>query len=188
MSYDQGIHWTRAELTELCSANAPIRIRSIPSTGDLMAVWNQVTAQEHREGLGRCRLSAAISVDNGRTWRGFRTIHVTPGMDESERILDPEPPQFVRPGSATRPGDPQPDNSIQGSLRASYANFWFFGDEVFIEHDYWYKTAPWSSYPVPEKFKPLIKNRNRRTSTGHLLSSLPRRLHIVPLKWFYEES
>ena len=188
VSRDQGVRWSRAELNELCSSNAPIRIRTIPSTGDLMAVWNQVSAQEHRDGLGRCRLSAAISVNNGMTWRSFRNIHVSPGMDDSPRVMDPEPPQFVRPGSATRPGDPRPKNSIEGSLRASYANFWFVGDEVLIEHDYWYKTDPWSSYSVADKFKHLTKNRNRRTSTGHLLSSLPRRLHILPLKWFYEES
>ena len=99
-SDDGGVHWTLPELSELNSANAPIRVRRIPSTGDLMVVWNQVTAQEHREAWGRCRLSAAISTNGGRTWTNFRNIHVSPGMDESPRVSDPEPPQFVRPGSA----------------------------------------------------------------------------------------
>ena len=182
----QGERWALPELSELNSANAPIRVRSIPKTGDLMAVWNQVTAQEHREAYGRCRLSAAVSTDNGRTWTNFRTIHVSKGMDEAPRVSDPEPPQFVRPGSATKPLDPIPDNPIGGRLRASYANFFFIGDEVFIEHDYWFRVDPWGTYKVPKKWKHLTKDRNRRTSTGHLLSSLPRRLHILPLTWFYE--
>lgn len=187
-SDDDGVHWTLPELSELNSANAPIRVRRIPSTGDLMVVWNQVTAQEHREAWGRCRLSAAISTNGGRTWTNFRNIHVSPGMDESPRVSDPEAPQFVRPGSAIKPYDPIPDNPIGGRLRASYPNFWIFGEEVFIEHDYWYRVDPWGTYRVPDKWKHLTKDRNRRTSTGHLLSSLPRRLHILPLKWFYEEA
>lgn len=186
-SHDNGEHWSLAELSELCASNAPVRVRTIPSTGDLMVVWNQVTAEEHRQYYGRCRLSAAISTDNGNTWKNFRNIHVTPGLDDSPRVRDPEPPHFVRPGSSTRPEDALVDNQINGFLRASYANFWFFGDEVLIEHDYWFRPDPWSRHPIPDKWKPLTKNRNRRTSAGHLLSSLPRRAHILPLSWFYSE-
>lgn len=185
-SDDSGERWTLPELSALNSANAPIRVKRIPSTGDLMVVWNQVTAKEHREAYGRCRLSAAISTDNGRGWTNFRNIHVSPGMDESPRVSDPEPPGFVRPGSATKPSDPVPNNPIGGRLRASYANFWIFGEEVFIEHDYWYRVDPWETHPVPAQWTHLTKDRNRRTSTGYALSSLPRRLHILPLKWFYD--
>ncbi len=186
-SGDQGETWTLPELSGLNSSNAPIRLKRIPSTGDLMVVWNQVTAEEHRRAYGRCRLSAAISTNGGRTWGKFRNIHVSAGMDESPRVSDPEPPQFVRPGSSVRPLDPIPDNPIGGRLRASYANFHFFGHEVFIEHDYWFRVDPWGTYRAPAKWKHLTKDRDRRTSKGHLLSSLPRRLHIIPLTWFYEE-
>ena len=185
-SHDGGEHWTLPELSELNSANAPVRVKRIPATGDLMVVWNQATAEEHRRFYGRCRLSAAISTTGGRTWSHFRTIHVSPGMDPADRVRDPEPPRFVRPGSATKPDDPPPQNPIRGFLRASYANFFFAGDEVFIEHDYWYRADPWSTHPVPPEWKPLTKDYERKTRSGHKLSSLPRRLHILPLKWFYE--
>jgi len=186
-SYDQGKTWTLPELSELNSANAPIRVRRIPTTGDLMVVWNQVTAEEHRSGYGRYRLSAAISKDSGQTWTNFRNIHVSPGLNESPRVSDPEPAGFVRPGSNAKPGAPMPDNPVQGYLRASYANFFFVGDEVLIEHDYWYQTDPFHSHEVPERWKHLTKDRNRQTSTGHKLSSLPRKLHILPLSWFYTD-
>ncbi len=187
-SYDGGVRWTLPELSELNSSNAPVRVKRIPSTGDLMVVWNQVTAEEHRHAYSRCRLSAAISTNGGVTWKNFRNIHVSPGMDETPRVSDPEPPHFERPGSATRPDDPLVKNPIQGRVRASYANFYFFGDEVFIEHDYWFRSDPWGTYAVPNEWKHLTKNRNRRTKDGHLLGSLPRRLHILPLKWFYSGS
>ncbi len=185
-SSDQGEHWALPELSELNSSNAPIRLKRIPSTGDLMVVWNQVTAQEQRQAYGRCRLSAAISTDSGRSWTNFRTIHLSPGMDEAPRVVETEPPRFVRPGSATKPLDPIPNNPIGGRLRASYANFHFMDDEVLIEHDYWYRVDPWGTYKTPPKWQHLTKDRNRRTSTGHLLSSLPRRAHILPLEWFYK--
>ena len=185
-SYDQGETWTLPELSELNSSNAPIRVRRIPATGDLMVVWNQVTAAEHRAGYGRERLSAAISKDSGRSWTNFRNIHVSPGLDESPRGSDPEPPRFTRPSSDTHPGGPLPNNPIQGRLRASYSNFFFVGDEVLIEHDYWYRTDPWRTHEVRARWRHLIKDRSRRTSTGHKLGSLQHRLHILPLNWFYK--
>ena len=173
VSADQGEHWSLPTATGLCSSNAPVRVKTVPSTGDLMVVWNQTTAQEHRTGYGRCRLSAAVSKDSGNTWTNFRTIHVSPGMNTEERITDLEPPQFVRAGSATRPDDPVPDNPIGGQIRASYPNFYFFGDEVFIEHDYWFRNNLWRSDNVPEEWEDIRKGKGEK------------KLNIFPLEWFY---
>ena len=52
----------------------PCRMRRIPSTGDLLIVWNQVSADEIRGSYSRCRLSSAVSTDDGKTWQHFRTI------------------------------------------------------------------------------------------------------------------
>jgi hypothetical protein len=139
-----------------------------------MVVWNQVTAEEHRMGYGRCRLSAAISKDSGRSWTNFRNIWVSPGMDERPKVVDPEPPKFVRPGSGTRPDDPPPPNAISGQIRASYANFYFFGKEVFIEHDYWFRTNLWRTENVPREWEDIDPKKGKG-----------RKLHIIPLDWFY---
>ena len=173
-STDGGERWALAELSELNTSNAPVRVKRIPATGDLMVVWNQVTAEEDRLGYGRCRLSAATSKDGGRSWTNFRNIWVSPGLDERPRVVDPEPPKFVRPGSATRPDDPPPDNAIHGQIRASYANLYFFGDDVFIEHDQWYRTNLWATGNVPREWEDLDPQKGKG-----------RRLHIIPLKWFY---
>ena len=60
--------------TDLAAAYTPCRIRRIPSTGDLLLVWNQVTGDEMRAGYSRGRLSSAISRDDGLTWQHFRTL------------------------------------------------------------------------------------------------------------------
>lgn len=52
----------------------PCRVRRIPSTGDLLIVWNQVSANEIRGSYSRCRMSSAVSKDDGQTWQHFRTI------------------------------------------------------------------------------------------------------------------
>jgi len=174
-STDRGEHWTLAELSELNTSNAPVRVKRIPKTDDLMVVWNQVTAEEHRLGYGRCRLSAAISKDGGTSWTNFRNIWVTPGLDERPRVVDPEPPKFVRPGSATRPDDPPPENPIRGQIRASYPNFYFFSDEVFIEHDTWFRTNLWGTGDVPREWEDLDPKKGKG-----------RKLHIIPLDWFYQ--
>ena len=63
--------------TDLAGAYTPCRVRRIPSTGDLLLVWNQVSADEMRGGYSRGRLSSAISRDDGKTWEHFRPLDRT---------------------------------------------------------------------------------------------------------------
>lgn len=161
-SSDGGVRWTMVGMTDLSNSNAPVRLARIPSTGDLLIVWNQVTAKEHRDGYGRSRLSTAISQDSGRSWRYFKTLELSPGMDDSRRVEDTEPPRFVRTGSDTSPGT-VPDNPIKGYIRASYPNVHFFGDKVYIDHDHWFRPNLWSSEKRDEYQK----------------------LHVLPVDWLY---
>ena len=157
-----GATWTMVRMTSLNNSNAPVRLARIPSTGDLLIVWNQVTAQEHRDGYGRSRLSTAISKDSGESWRHFKTLELSPGMDDLPRVEDLEPPRFVRTGSDTSPGT-VPANPIQGYVRASYPNVHFFGDMVYIDHDHWFRANLWSSEKRDEYQK----------------------LHVLPVDWLY---
>lgn len=161
-SYDGGKTWTMVRMTSLNNSNAPVRLARIPSTGDLLIVWNQVTAEEHRNGYGRSRLSTAISKDSGESWRHFKTLELSPGMDDTTRVEDLEPPRFVRTGSNTLPGT-VPNNPINGYVRASYPNVHFFGDKVYIDHDHWFRASLWSSEKRDEYQK----------------------LHVLPVDWLY---
>jgi sialidase-1 len=68
-SQDRGETWSKAESWNIRAPEAPATIRRIPSTGDLLIIWND----NYEEGAGhsgkRSPLTAAISSDEGKTWR-----------------------------------------------------------------------------------------------------------------------
>ena len=85
-SQDFGDTWSPAEPTELACSASPVSIERIPSTGDLLLIWNQVTAEETAMGWGRMRLSCAISKDEGQTWEHFKNLE---SLDDVTQV---EPP------------------------------------------------------------------------------------------------
>lgn len=79
-SSDGGETWSPAEPSGLRSPRSPAAIERIPSTGHLLAIWN-----DHRPGntpgiahKNRTPLSAAISKDDGKSWQESRTIEDDP--------------------------------------------------------------------------------------------------------------
>lgn len=65
VSEDGGDHWTAPAPTELASPESPALVKRIPSTGDLMVLWNNVASKTN---WPRIPLTAAISKDEGKTW------------------------------------------------------------------------------------------------------------------------
>jgi hypothetical protein len=63
-------------------------VARIPSTGDLVVIWNQVSAEEILHGLKRSRLSVAISRDRGVTWEKHKTLECT-ALPDVARIGPP---------------------------------------------------------------------------------------------------
>ena len=70
ISDDGGQTWSDATLTALRGSAAPISIERVPTTGDLLAVWNQDLGSSR----ARNPLTAAISRDDGKTWEHFRNV------------------------------------------------------------------------------------------------------------------
>jgi sialidase-1 len=68
-STDGGDHWSLASELPVQSPESPATIRRIPSTGDLLLVWNNSYSPAAGHGGKRTPLTAAISSDQGRTWR-----------------------------------------------------------------------------------------------------------------------
>ena len=89
-SDDEGVTWSAVRPTELAASYSPHRLVRIPATGDLLCVWNQVSRHEIRRGYRRSRLSAAISTDSGRSWRNFRTLELSGGLEDIDRV----PPEY----------------------------------------------------------------------------------------------
>ena len=72
-SSDGGETWTEPVASALVGTAAPVSISRIPTTGDLLAIWN------HNPGApNRNPLTAAISKDEGATWVQFRNIEEGP--------------------------------------------------------------------------------------------------------------
>jgi len=94
-SRDGGVHWDWPQPTGLASSYSPFVLARFPETGDLLCVWNQVSASEIRSGYWRSRLSCAISKDGGKTWTNFKQIDVQ-GLKPAGRIV-PVEPQMLRP-------------------------------------------------------------------------------------------
>ena len=73
LSTDGGETWSTPEPTPLVGTAAPVSISRIPSTRDLLAIWN------HNPGAAkRNPFTTAVSRDEGRTWQLFRNLEDAP--------------------------------------------------------------------------------------------------------------
>ena len=176
-SEDGGEHWSIPEPTSLASSYSPCALKKIPQTGDLLVVWNQVSADEIRLGYRRGRLSCAISED-GINWKNFRTLEVhgllaqyrgaeqlsyklsggkmtqeEKEIGEIERIYPEEKLQLCRALSDV--GQLHPDWGM-----SDYPTIYFYQDKVFI-------------------FYPNAKGIGK-----DMKSSL--KMRILPVEWLYK--
>jgi sialidase-1 len=70
ISTDAGDHWSAPAELPLPAPESPATIRRIPATGDLVLVWNNSNK--------RTPLTAAVSSDEGKTWRHVRNLEDDP--------------------------------------------------------------------------------------------------------------
>lgn len=69
-SEDGGDSWSAPRpLGDLQSPEAPATLRRIPATGQLLLIWNNTYVPGAGHGGKRTPLTAAISSDEGETWR-----------------------------------------------------------------------------------------------------------------------
>ena len=89
ISKDEGETWSEPTPSALRGSSAPMSLKRIPETGDLLAIWNHDVAtmsSGYRDGSqtkkrSRNPLTSAISKDEGKTWGNFRNIEDAPGDD-----------------------------------------------------------------------------------------------------------
>lgn len=71
-SKDNGYTWSEVERSSITSPTSPASIARIPSTGDLLLVWNNSISET------RTPLNIAISKDDGKTWERIKTLENDP--------------------------------------------------------------------------------------------------------------
>lgn len=77
-SSDGGDTWTAAEPTDLLSPCSPATFERIPKTGDILLVWNNHRGIDPALRGQRTPLTAAISQDDGQTWKNIRNLEIDP--------------------------------------------------------------------------------------------------------------
>ena len=77
LSKDGGETWTPPTPTQLVGTAAPVSISRVPTTGDLLAIWNHNPGKTG--GMARSPLTAAISKDEGKTWQRVANIEDAAG-------------------------------------------------------------------------------------------------------------
>ena len=77
-SADGGQTWTPGESTQIASPTSPSSIVRIPSSKDLLMVWNNNTATSSGLKERRNPLTIAISKDEGKTWEKIKNVEEDP--------------------------------------------------------------------------------------------------------------
>jgi len=173
-SDDNGETWTRPQPTALASSTAPAQIRSIPSTGHLLVVWNQENEEEVKRGFNRTRMSSAISRNGGGVWEFFQNVE---SIHESTRV-EPGPIRPLRPAEIHfEPGVPAPGREAEHILptsfhgRWSYPSVYVMKDRVLIAHTY----SEIEEHPT----KAEVSSSSRKEG------GFNQKLKVMPLTWFY---
>jgi sialidase-1 len=77
-SSDGGDTWSPMTSLGVKSPEAPATLRRIPATGDLVLIWNNTFTEGAGHGGLRTPLTAAISKDEGETWKTVANLEPNP--------------------------------------------------------------------------------------------------------------
>lgn len=77
-SRDKGQTWSHIEPSDISSPLSPASIARIPSTGDLLMVWNNNDGSNAALKGKRTPFNLALSSDEGKTWKQTKTIEEDP--------------------------------------------------------------------------------------------------------------
>ncbi len=73
-SSDGGITWSTPQATALAAPVSPSVIKRIPSTGDLLVIWNHTLPHRRGGHTDRFPLTAAISRNSGASWERIQDL------------------------------------------------------------------------------------------------------------------
>jgi len=189
LSADGGFTWSIPEPMQLASSYAPAEIVRVPTTGDLLICWNQLSREEVINGLGRHRLSVAISTDEGKTWGNFKNLY---SLDDHNYVR-PVKPQPTLPGKQWVKYGPGQVNWESGGPEGPSAKVGVRGD-VGIENVY---VLP-EDFPNERYYRqpasirtcyPMICVTDENVLVSYQMGMpgpITNALDVFPIEWLYE--
>ena len=78
-SLDKGLTWINLDSIEYQTSDSPVKITRIPSTMDLLMIWNN--------GTTRNPLNIAVSEDEGETWDNIKVLENSTGYESSHPAI-----------------------------------------------------------------------------------------------------
>jgi len=169
ISSDRGETFEYAQPTSLVTSDSPGTLKALPN-GDLLFVWNQISREENRRGFRRCRLSSAISKDEGNTWSYFKNIYSIKTL--SDRCYIPEEPVMTPVTGDDEVGELPEDFELW-----HYCDINVIGNEVFLS--YINNTCDVEKIDEKDNYceKKCISYKIKDIVTADTL--------ILPIEWFY---
>ena len=82
-SHDCGENWSPPGSTGLPAPASPPLLKRIPTTGDLLLIWNHNCDLDHHHQGDRNPLTAAVSRNEGETWGNIKDIENRLGYDSA---------------------------------------------------------------------------------------------------------
>jgi len=158
VSTDGGEHWYAVRPSDLASSASPAMVTFLPTTGDLLIIWNQMSRREIQRGYRRGRLSSAISKDGGHSWQNFKTLELSDGLEDRDHVPPEYPLQMVRAGDWV---GPLPD----GWAYFHYPNIDVVGDRIIVRYS---------------RGSPLMGVAEQNLHKQEMV------MRIYPVKWFYD--
>ena len=129
-SDDAGDTWMEPQPTGLTLVPSPTNVRRIPSTGDLLVVWNQTSRWEYMIGLYRHRLTCAISRDEGETWEHHKNLE---SLDDTAHV-EPDLIEVGLDGGYRQPVDRTRYHRAPAPLRYNEPTITFIDDKAVITY------------------------------------------------------
>lgn len=124
-SEDRGETWSEPESLGVQAPEAPATLRRIPATGDLLLVWNNTYQAGTGHGGRRTPLTAAVSSDEGASWKNIRNLEADPKRTYAYTSLI-----FFRGRAVMSYWDSGPEAGQLSNRFRSLPVSWFYAEET----------------------------------------------------------
>jgi sialidase-1 len=122
-STDGGDTWEEPSPLDIKAPEAPATLRRIPATGDLLLIWNHTYTEGAGHGGRRTPLTAAVSTDEGKTWRHMQDLETRTDRTYSYTSL-----VFVGPQAVMSYYEQDTKSGWTSTRFRSVPVRWFYGD------------------------------------------------------------